>query len=286
MISPWNRRIAAVTTVILVLFVGIVAGMALTSTSIGPQSAVVLPKTTGTQPLPYPVGVPDKAEASGMAPPGPTALKGYQLTYSTDFPGTKLPAGWIVYHAAPTGDPGAQFGSRHVVVSGGMLRLNTWRDPQYQNRWVTGGLCLCGVSQRYGAFFVRSRITGGGATAVELLWPSSNEWPPELDFNETGGRIDSTSATVHFGPTNQIVQSELRINMLQWHTWGVIWTPTSITYTVDGQVWGTVSNVAAQIPSVPMHLALQQQTWCNDGRLCPSAPVSMLVNWVAEYKPA
>ena len=27
--------------------------------------------------------------------------------------------------------------------------------------------------------------------------------------------------------------------MTQWHTWGVIWTPTSITYTVDGSVWGS-----------------------------------------------
>jgi beta-glucanase (GH16 family) len=119
---------------------------------------------------------------------------------------------------------------------------------------------------------------------VQLLYPQSNVWPPELDFNETGGQTDSTSATVHFGPSNQITQSVLSINMMKWHTWGVIWSPKKITYTVDGQVWATVTDASAEIPNVPMHLALQQQTWCNQDRLCPSAPVSMLVNWVAEYK--
>jgi hypothetical protein len=270
--------------VIVLVFACIMADMAISSTSIEPSPAVTLPQTTGTQPLPYPVGIPDKAEASGAAPPTARALNGYTLTYSTNFPGHEVPAGWIVYHGVPTSDPGAQFGSNHVVVSGGMLRLNTWRDPEYQNRWVTGGLCQCGKPQLYGAFFVRSRITGGGASAVQLLWPQSNEWPPELDFNETAGEINSTTATVHFGPTNQVAQSVLSINMLKWHTWGVIWSPTLITYTVDGQVWATMSNVSAQIPNIPMHLALQQQTWCSEDRLCPSTPVSMLVNWVVEYQ--
>jgi hypothetical protein len=282
--NPWNRRISVITTVILIIFVSFMFEIAITSTSIVPSTLVTLPTNNGSQPLPYPIGIPSSAEASGLAPPGPVALTGYEMTYTTNFPGSAVPAGWIVYHGVPMNDVGAQFGSAHVVVHGGMLQLNTWRDPQYQNRWVTGGLCQCGAPQRYGAFFVRSRLTGGGASAVQLLWPSSNQWPPEVDFNETGGSIKSTSETVHFGPTNQIFQSVLRIDMLKWHTWGVIWTPTTITYSVDGLEWSSVSNSDAGIPNVPMHLVLQQQTWCNQGRICPSAPVSMLVNWIAEYR--
>ncbi|HWD96531.1 MAG TPA: glycoside hydrolase family 16 protein [Acidimicrobiales bacterium] len=282
--NPWNRRIAVITTATLLVFAGVIVDIALTSTSISPSTVVSIPNTTGTQPPPYPIGVTNKAEASGMGPPGAAAMPGYKMTYSTNFPGRKVPAGWIIYHGEPMSDPGAQFGSAHVAVRNGMLELNTWRDPHYQNRWVTGGLCQCGVAKRYGAYFVRSRITGGGASAVQLLWPQTNDWPPEVDFNETGGQIASTSATVHYGPTNAIYQSELSINMLAWHTWGVIWTPSSITYTVDGVVWATVSTRSAQIPDVPMHLALQQQTWCQEGRLCPAAPVSMLVNWVTEYQ--
>jgi hypothetical protein len=272
-----------ITTATLIVFMGVIIEFTVTSTSIKPPSLVTVPTTTKANPPGYPVGTPNAAEASGMGPPAANALPGYQLTYSTNFPGNKVPAAWIIYHGQPQSDPGAQFGSAHVVVGGGMLRLNTWRDPHYQDRWVTGGLCLCGKPQTYGAYFVRSRVTGGGATDVQLLWPASNVWPPEVDFNETGGRTFATSATVHFGPSNQIVQNELRINVLQWHTWGVIWTPSSLTYTVDGVAWASVSSRFAQIPDVPMHLALQQQTFCHFDRLCPSAPVSMLVNWVVSY---
>ncbi|HVA71037.1 MAG TPA: glycoside hydrolase family 16 protein [Acidimicrobiales bacterium] len=139
------------------------------------------------------------------------------------------------------------------------------------------------MPRTYSAYFVRSRVTGGGASEVQLLWPQANTWPPEVDFNETGGRINSTSSTVHFGPTNQIDQRELRINMVRWHTWGVIWTPKSIKYVVDGVVWASVTT-ASEIPNIAMTLRLQQQTWCFQGRLCPTAPVSMLVKWVAEYQ--
>jgi hypothetical protein len=282
--NPWNRRIAVITTATLVLFAIVIIAIAITSTSITPSTQFPPPTTSGTQPAPYPVGIPNKAEASGLGPPATSALTGYRMTYSTVFAGNVLPAGWIVYHGQPKNDPGAQFGSRHVVVSNGVLQINTWRDPQYQNRWVTGGLCQCGKAMRYGAYFVRSRVTGGGASAVQLLWPQSNMWPPEVDFNESGGQLDSTTATLHYGPLNQEFHGGVQVNMQQWHTWGVIWTPKSITYTVDGQIWSSVSRISAEIPDVPMHLALQQQTWCFRNQSCPTAPVSMLVNWVAEYQ--
>jgi beta-glucanase (GH16 family) len=87
---------------------------------------------------------------------------------------------------------------------------------------------------------------------------------------------------VHFGSSNSQVQRNVNVDMTQWHTWGVIWTPTSITYTVDGRVWGTVTD-PSQIPSQAMTLDIDQQTWCQSGWACPSAPQSELVDWVAEY---
>jgi len=72
--------------------------------------------------------------------------------------------------------------------------------------------------------------------------------------------------------------------MTQWHTWGVVWTPSSITYTVDGTVWATVTN-SADIPDTPMYLSLQSQTWCASDWACPTSPQSMQVDWVAEYSP-
>lgn len=230
----------------------------------------------------YPKGVADSSQPSGEAPPSKSALPGYRLTYVNNFSGDSLPSGWNVFTGIPGGDPGGQFAGDHVVVKSGLLSLNTWKDPAYQDRWVTGGLCQCGRAQTYGAYFVRSRITGSGANQTELLWPLSNAWPPEIDFNENGGRVDSTSSTVHFGTTNRIDQRHLLINMTEWHTWGVIWTPTSITYVVDGYEWSSVS-VSPEIPDQPMTLDMEQRQSCDLGRECPTAPESMEVDWVAEY---
>ncbi|HEY5091668.1 MAG TPA: glycoside hydrolase family 16 protein [Acidimicrobiales bacterium] len=219
-----------------------------------------------------------------MAPPGTNDFSGYTESYVQDFTGSSVPNGWDVYSGLPGGDPGAQWGLSHVTVSGGLLSLNTWQDPAYNNEWVTGGLCQCGVARTYGAYFVRSRVTGSGPTNVELLWPTSG-WPPEIDFNETSGVTSGSSATTIWainGSNRSQIQSTINIDMTQWHTWGVIWTPTSLKYTVDGRVWGTVTNPSG-IPSVPMTLDLQQQTWCSTNFACPTAPTSMQVDWVTEY---
>jgi beta-glucanase (GH16 family) len=126
-------------------------------------------------------------------------------------------------------------------------------------------------------------MTGAGPTGVELLWPDGNVWPPEIDFNETYGGTSGTSATVHYNSANSQIGRSLNIDMTQWHTWGVIWTPNSITYTVDGTVWGT-ETTAASIPNMPMHISLQSQTWCSSGWACPTTPQSMQVDWVAQYQ--
>ena len=219
-----------------------------------------------------------------MAPPSANALSGYSQTYVTDFSGNSLPGGWYTYTGAPGGDPGGQWGDAHVTVAGGLLSLSTYQDPAYNNEWVAGGLCQCGHTQTYGAYFVRSRVTGPGPTGVELLWPTVG-WPPEIDFNETGGGTGSTTATDIWGPASGKSQNQIRLNvdMTQWHTWGVIWTPTSITYTVDGRVWGTMATGTVSVPNVPMTLDLQQQTWCSSGWACPTSQQSMQVDWVAEY---
>ena len=249
--------------------------------------------TTTAPPAPpttqWPVGVVDSSEASGYAPPSATALTGYTKSHVVDFTNlSSLPSGWDAYSSPPSGDTGAQFGgSAHDVVGNGILSLNTWKDATYGGAWATGGVCDCGYAPTYGAFFVRSRVTGAGPTNVELLWPQSNNWPPEIDFNETYGSAAATSGTVHWSSNNTQYHSNININMMQWHTWGVVWTPTSIKYTVDGNVWDTVSSSSAQIPNVPMHLALQQQTWCaaSPAYACPTAPESMQINWVAVYTP-
>jgi len=246
--------------------------------------AITAAPAAPTPNTPYPVGTPDSSEPSGMAPPAPNALSGYAQSYVNDFTGSSLPAGWTSFTACAGGNPCTQWDASHVVVNGGLLQINTNQDPAYNNEWVSGGVCGCGQSQAYGAYFVRSRVTGAGPAAVELLWPANNSWPPEIDFNETTGVSTGTTSTVHFGAANNQDVRTLSIDMTQWHTWGVIWTPTSVTYTVDGNVWGTVTN-PSEIPNIPMTLDFQTATWCGQGWACPSSAQSLDIDWADEYTP-
>ena len=255
-----------------------------------PSGPTISTATTSpiSTPVNYPVGVPGPREPSGLGPPGPGALAGYHRSYTADFSGAALPPGWVTFTGVPGGDPSAQFDPSHVIVQNGMLRLVTYQDPRYHNRWTSGGLCQCGRPVSYGAFFVRSRISNAGPNEVELLWPASNHWPPEIDFNETGARANGTSGTVHHGTFrhDQFIQQNLGgIDLRQWHTWGVVWTPTAITFTLDGKQWGTTLTTPGTIPQVPMTLDLQQrpQTTCPVTQICPPQNQAMYVDWVAEY---
>ncbi len=232
----------------------------------------------------FPMGVADPTEPSGEAPMPANALAGYTQTYVNDFNGTSLPPGWDVFAGTASGDTGSQFGPAHVTVSNGLLSLNTWLDPSYGNEWVTGGLCQCnGSPLTYGAFFVRSRVTGPGPTLVELLWPTTS-WPPEVDFTETDGSTQGNAATDIWAQNGEKNQIHLDVDMTQWHTWGVVWTPTTLFYTIDGKVWGQFGD-AADIPHQPMALHIQQQTWCAFNFACPTLPQSAQIDWIAEYSP-
>jgi len=231
----------------------------------------------------------DSNEPSELLPLPANAFRGWTRTYCTDFRGSSLPAGWSKFDGVPKGDPAGRFAPSHVALYDGMLVLSTWRDARYHGDWVSGGVCQCGVARSYGAYFVRSRLSAAGVSDVELLWPKDNSWPPEIDFFESMQRPNLTTFTDHYTKQDHVTQGWLRADLLRWHTWGVVWTPRSIKFvvdwnTVDWTMWGELRQ-PAQIPTVPMTLDLQQQSWCMIYDACPSKTSSMMVDWVAEFVP-
>jgi hypothetical protein len=236
------------------------------------------------------------APASGCNPHGvaasepskalpPLGMRGYTRIYCDDFRGPALAHGWGKFHGQPSGDPGAMFLPSHVTQSGGLLSINTYRDAANSGNWATGGVCQCAYAQTYGAYFVRSQITGSGDDNDELLWPAQHVWPPEVDFNETGATTSQTASYVHYNSDNQQIGHQLSVDLTKWHTWGVIWTPSSITFTIDGRVWSRVTDPSA-VPTIPMTLDLQEQTYCYNNWACPTQSLSMRVDWVTEFSPA
>ena len=277
--SVVSRRLKLAVSAVVVVMLVAIGWVVATSPSSGPTTS-----TSTSQSPQYPAGVVDAAESSGLGPLSATSVPGYVESYVNDFTGGSLPAGWSTFSGKPGGDPTGQFSPTHVVVSNGLLHLNAWKDPQFGNRWVTGGLCLCGKPQTYGAFFVRSRQTGSGPNEVELLWPEDNSWPPEIDFNESSGKSFETAATVHWTVANHQIQSFKTTDLSQWHTWGVIWTPQAIDYTLDGHVWAS-DTVASSIPELPMTIDIEQRTICDPLTQCPARPTSLLVDWVQSFSP-
>jgi len=216
------------------------------------------------------------------SPPG--SMPGWQLVYSQNFDGSALPPGWEAYEGHPHNDPYSTWDPANDVVSGSELHLLATPSGG------AGGVGYRGTPQTYGMFLVRMKgdyEPGLQMSDIALLWPDSSVWPPEIDFFEDhGGTRSSYLATVHPGPdgdNSHQVHVQVNNNATQWHTYGVEWTPTSITFTIDGHPAGSVvsSTGLPAWPDIPMNLDLQSQ---NLGPAQPSHSIeTMTVDWVAEY---
>jgi len=222
----------------------------------------------------------------------PSARSPWKPVFRDDFNGRLDERSWGTYEGQPGGDPGGWWDPSHVVVRDGKLRLETYRDPRFGNRWVSGGLSSShAVKQKYGRYEVRFRMDRGvGVAGIILLWPVRDAWPPEIDFAETGGlrhARDEMSATLHHGKENHQVQRTVKADFTRWHVIGVRWTPGKLVYTLDGTPWATVRS--PHVPAERMELDLQTQAGtCGDRWApCPDATtperVTMEVDWVRIY---
>jgi hypothetical protein len=261
----------------------------------GIASAPASPPASPRHPAPKKAKATPSASPSRAASTGgdsgslwPSSVAGGQLTYSTDFPGNSLPSGWYAYNGEPGGDPDGNWVSSNVAVSGGAMHLMATPSAQ-------GGVQFYGNPQTYGTYLVRMKgdyEPGLSINNLAILWPAQQGvWPPEVDFfQDLGGSRQSFSASLHPGPDGNggccVVGSPNQdSNGTAWHTYGVQWTPSSLTYTIDGRVWGSVSSNSlssgAQWPTIPMNLTLQSQ---NQDTAQPNGTIeTMTVAWVAEY---
>ena len=140
--------------------------------------------------------------------------------------------------------------------------------------------------QMYGRWEGRVRAPASDETynALMLLWPDAENFPVggEIDFMEM---MDETRQTtdffLHYGPNNNQVHGEVRIDATQWHNWAVEWTPTHVAAFVDGREWYRTTDVSI-LPPGPMHLCVQLDWFPNSG----SGSVQesyMHVDWVKQY---
>ena len=180
----------------------------------------------------------------------------------TDFPGSPFRQGWDVFSGVPAGCPDGHFGTPTPSWVG-----EPPGDPCAFRRSAISG-SPAGMPVRIGAdlrrllrAFETDRVPGSQRGAV--AGPPVRR-PPEIDFYESGGEITSVpSRRFTTASRNNIEQRSAS------HRHGQVATPCGLglesgarlTYTVDGQAWGTVT-LPREIPGQPMTLHLQQQASC------------------------
>lgn len=238
-------------------------------------------------------GFPLRSNISGVAPPVGD-IPGWRQTFVDDFNGDSLSDRWGVYDGTPSGDPNSEWDSSHVDVRESQLILE---GSEENGRWITGGVSNHTVAQTYGKWDVRFRIDASDEITVAfLLWPQGGQWPPEIDFMEDdGGLRQQASGFVHFvdGSGRGKIQRNVMADFTEWQTIGLEWGPGVVTYTLNGQPWGTVTGEV--VPAQPMWLAMQTQSGgcarkaAYSENLCPIAGTpdiaNVYIDWVAIYAP-
>lgn len=242
-------------------------------------------------PAPVPEGSSSSAPSGQPMPLGD--LGSWDKVFSDDFTGDTISSKWSRYSGRPGSDPDAQWARSHVVVDDGKVALWTYRDSAYGGKWTSGAInnSRSGVAARSGRYDIRMRADRAkGINLAALLWPYEGGWPPEIDFVEDrdGDRADFTT-TIHYknsSTSHGMIHGKKIVDMTQWHTYGVRWTPGKVVYTVDGEIWKTV--YSSNVPSVRFELAIQTNA-VTRGAVKPDSSTpsrsKVEIDWVVGYVP-
>ena len=146
-------------------------------------------------------------------------------------------------------------------------------------------------------------MVGDGANPTAGCWPGCGE----IDMLEALGNLPNTAIFTLHGPTTNPAQQgnyqqfESAVGGFPdltagFHTYGVIWTPTSFTWTVDGVAYATETRAAmeaangagswAGVYDKPFHIVLDVAVgnWQMGPQPSTPFPAKMLVDWVRVYQ--
>jgi len=130
-------------------------------------------------------------------------------------------------------------------------------------RYTSGVLTTqSSFAQTYGYFEVRARFRRARAVARLLAAPQDNTWPPEADVMEQIGSSNSyVSNGVHSAVNNAVYVHGTYVNANTsqgFHTYGMDWTPQTITFYFDGQQTYQVATPADM--NKPMYMLLDSRS--------------------------
>jgi hypothetical protein len=168
-----------------------------------------------------------------------------------------------------------------VTISNGILNIAGTANG------TTGGLNLRTPRQKYGKWSIRAKAPAGTGKyhPVVLLWgegagSGTTAITGEIDILEVWQRPnrDRNSTTVHYGNGAGMVTGTANVDMTQWHTYHLTWTPTKISVAIDDNPPYWELTDASKFPQVAMDVCIQLDWFPNEN--FPNGTASMQVDWV------
>ncbi len=141
-----------------------------------------------------------------------------------------------------------------------------------------------GFNFKYGYIQVTAHVPNG-AGLWPALWLAASDlsWPPEVDLLEHWGPPKNTTG-VYFHPLNG-ARTAVRFspgNLFRgWHTFGVSWTATQLSWYIDGKL---VVTVRQHIPHQKMYLIANVAHYVQKHRSSSACTGTMLIRSVSVWQ--
>ena len=193
----------------------------------------------------------------------PPSGANWALTFADEFNGTSIDS--MKWSNGHPWDPSSSDAS-NVVVSGGYLNLNAVRTSSVSSSSSFTGAGISTENSSYNELFgltygyVEARMKMPSLPGSwPAFWMLESGWPPEVDINEFPVFVDGTwsaynySDNIHY--TNSSGQAASLGNGVHYagvgdltagfHNYGMAWTPSAVTFYIDGNVQSTITDPTA-----------------------------------------
>jgi len=278
------------------------------------------PMTTTTDPPANSNTPGTPAGVSGACGGHPTVVvdgRPWPCTFDDEFNGTSLDSSkWIPQQTATSayhsGMECFENSPENVSVSGGLLNLTVEQTPApfvcpslppYPTQYTSGMVTTYKrFNQAYGLFEVRAKISGTTQQGLQTsfwLYPAKltyGPWPDsgEIDIAELFSQYPSLAIpSVHYNNSNNDPTATNHNCVIgdpsQFHTYAVMWTPQSMTFTYDGGTclvdrWNPAApQVSPQPFDQPFFICLTQALGIRSNLFLPGVtplPATTSVDWV------
>lgn len=240
-----------------------------------------------------------KTQTVTFNPNNPTA-SGYTMVFDDEFKGsslnrTKWSTGWAWSNGAGTNStyPNDDALPANITINNGVASFAVTKGPNglpYSTYSTAVATTYRKFAQAYGYWeaAVQMPTNAHGIWPAFWLAPTDFSWPPEIDIMEWLGVQPTTDyMTNHYGTPDTIVGGFFTSTNFSsgFHTLGMLWTPASLTWYVDGvQEFSTIVGV----PTKKMYIILNNDTGGWNINVVDSTtvfPAILKVKYVRVYSP-